>query len=162
MSPVPSPTRRGRYLPIWAFGLTLVVLAGGALTGYFNARHLIGNERLVAHSDDALLDLAGLLSALRDGERSERGYLLTGGEAHLQGYRVAAQRVQSLIAALARETSSDAGQRARLGTLRRQIGLKLSELERTISLEQAGNQAAALAIVRGDASKALMDDIEDQ
>ncbi|MGH8328198.1 MAG: sensor histidine kinase, partial [Steroidobacteraceae bacterium] len=162
MSPVPSPTRRGRYLPIWVFGLTLAVLVGGAITGYFNARHLLGNERLVAHSDDALLDLASLLSALRDGERSERGYLLTGSAAHLQDYRVAAQRVQHLIAALARETRSDAGQRARLVTLRRQIGLKLAELEQTISLEQAGNQAAALAIVRAEASNALMDDIGDQ
>jgi len=162
MSRVRSPTRHGRSLPVWAFGLTLAVLVGGALTGYFNARHLIGNERRVAHSDDALLDLAGLLSTLRDAERSQRGYLLIGSEAHLQRYQVAAQRVRSVVAALARETRTDPGQHARLGILRRQIGLKLAELERTISLERSGNQAAALAIVRGNASKALMDDITGQ
>ncbi|HEV7136244.1 MAG TPA: CHASE3 domain-containing protein [Steroidobacteraceae bacterium] len=152
------PTRRGRYLPIWVFGLTLVVLVGGALTGYLNARRLIGNERLVAHSDDALVDLAGLLSALHDAERSQRGYLLTGSATHLQRYRDAAQRIQKEIADLRRE-STDAGQRERLETLEGQIGRKLAELEQTISLAQAGDRAAALAIVRGGASNALMGDI---
>lgn len=159
---MPSPTRRGRYLPIWAFGLTLAVLVGGAFMGYLNARRLIGNERLVAHSDDALIDLGGLLSALRNAERSQRGYLLTGSEAHLLGYRDAVQHIHGEIAALRRETSGNASQRARLETLRRQTGLKLTELAQTISLEQAGHGAAALAIVRGGASRALMDEIRAQ
>lgn len=158
---VPSPTRRGRHLPIWAFGLTLAVLIGGALTGYLNTRRLIGNERLVAHSDDALVDLSGLLSALRDAERNQRGYLLTGSDAHLEGYRDATTRIQSEIGALARQVSTP-GQSARLATLRRKIGVKLAELKRTISLEQAGDRTGALAIVRGNTSKALMEDIRVQ
>ncbi|MDE2261944.1 MAG: CHASE3 domain-containing protein, partial [Gammaproteobacteria bacterium] len=95
-----SPSSRRRSLPTWAFGLTLAVLIGGALTGYLNAHRLIGNERLVAHSDDTLVDLNRLLSALRDAERSQRDYLLTENEAYLRGYRDARQRVQREIAAL--------------------------------------------------------------
>lgn len=156
---MPSSTRRHRYLRIWAFGLALAVLIGGALTGYLNARRLIGNERLVAHSDGALVDLSGLLSALRDAERSERGYLLTENQAHLQVYQDARERIQRESAALAREVSAAPGQQARLENLRRQIALKLAELERTITLERAGNHTAALAIVRGSASNTLMEDI---
>lgn len=158
---MPSPTRRGRYLPIWVFGLTLAVLIGGALTGYLNARRLVGNERLVAHSDDALVDLSGLLSALRDAERSQRGYLLTGSDAHLEGYREATQRVRSEMGALARELSAP-GQQAHLATLHQQIARKLVELGQTIALEHTGDHPAALAIVRGNASKALMEDIRAQ
>lgn len=156
---MPSPTRRRRYLAIWVFELTLAVLIGGALTGYLNAQRLIGNERLVAHSDDALIDLSGLLSALRDAERSQRGYLLTRSETHLQGYQDAKVRVRDECAALAREVSANPPQRARLGILRRQIGAKLEELDGTISLEKAGDHAGALAIVRGESSRALMSDI---
>jgi len=159
---VPSPSSRRRHLSIWAFGLTFAVLIGGALTGFHNTRRLIGNERLVAHSDDALVDLGGLLSALRDAERSERGYLLTGGEEHLQAYREAGERIQAEIATLTREVSADPAQRAHLETLQRQIDLKLAELERTISLEKAGDPAAALAIVRTSASRALMAKIRAQ
>jgi signal transduction histidine kinase len=154
-----SPSSRRRLLPALAFGLTLAVLIGGALAGYLNARRLIGNERLVAHSDDALVDLDRLLSALREAERSQRDYLLTENEAYLQAYRDASERVQSEIAVLTREVTANPAQRSRLGSLRQQIGVKLAELERTISLEKAGDHAGALAIVGGGASKALMDDI---
>jgi signal transduction histidine kinase len=159
---VPNASSRRRSLPAWAFGLTLAVLTGGALTGYVNAHRLIANERLVAHSDDALLDLNRLLSALRDAERSQRGYLLTGNEAQLQSYRDDTTRVHSEIAALARQVDANPAQRGRLGTLRRQIGLKLAELERTIALEEAGDAAGALAIVRAGAGGTTLDEIQAQ
>jgi len=130
--------------------------------GYFNARRLLANERLVAHTDSAIVDLTDLLSALRDAERSQRGYLLTASEAHLQGYRDATGRIHDEIAALSGEVGTNPGQQARLGALRRKIGRKLVELGRTISLANAGDHAAALAIVRGSASKALMDGIRAQ
>ena len=142
--------------------MTLAVLIGGALMGYLNARRLIANERLVAHSDGAIVDLTGLLSAMWEAQRSQRGYLLTGSAVHLQDYTDATRRIQAELAALSSEVGTNPGQRARLATLRREIGLKRAELERTISLEQAGNHAAALAIVRGSASKALMDAIRAQ
>ncbi|MHB8814196.1 MAG: sensor histidine kinase [Steroidobacteraceae bacterium] len=148
-----------RHLPIWAFTLTLAVLVGGALVGYLNARRLIANERLVAHSDEAIVDLTDLLSALRDAERSQRGYLLTDSTAHLRGYRDATKRIQDEIAALTGEVNTNRGQQARFEMLRRHIDLKLAELERTISLEKAGDHAGALAIVRGTASTGLMDEI---
>lgn len=159
---MPSPSRLRCDFPRWALGLTLAFLVGGALMGYFNARRLLANERLVAHTDSAIVDLTGLLSALRDAGRSQRGYLLTESDAHLQGYRDATRRIDDEIGTLTREVDTDPGQRARLEILRREIGQKLVELERTISLENDGDHAAALAIVRGSASKALMDGIRAQ
>lgn len=159
---MPSPSSLRCDFPKWALGLTLAFLVGGALMGYFNARRLLANERLVAHTDSAIVDLTGLLSALRDAGRSQRGYLLTESDAHLQGYQDAARRIHDEIGTLTREVDTDPGQRTRLEILRREIGQKLVELERTISLENDGDHAAALAIVRGSASKALMDGIRAQ
>ncbi|MGH8201793.1 MAG: CHASE3 domain-containing protein [Steroidobacteraceae bacterium] len=151
-----------RYLPLCALGMTLAVLIGGAITGYLSARRLIGNERMVAHSDEVMVDLTDLLSALRDAEGSQRGYLLTGSQSHLQAYSEATQRIRNQIVTLARELDRNAGQRARLATLHQETVAKLAELGRTISLEQAGDHAAALAIVRGDASRRLMEGVRAQ
>jgi signal transduction histidine kinase/CheY-like chemotaxis protein len=159
---VPSSSDFRRQLPLWAFALTLAVLIGGALTGYVNARHLLENERLVGHSDDAIVDLTRLLSAVRDAERSQRGYLLTDETTHLQRYREATGRVRREIAALTGEVAGNADQRARLVALRQATARKLTQLARTVSLEQAGNGAAALAIVRAGSGKALMDEIARQ
>jgi PAS domain S-box-containing protein len=151
-----------KHLPVWSFGIALAVLIGGALIGYLNAQRLIANERLAAHSDDAIVDLTRLLSTLRDTERSQRGYLLTGNAAYPQSFRGATARIQAELRTLTREVAPGAGQRARVATLRRQIGLKLAELERTIALEQAGERAAALAIVGSSASRALLDEVRAQ
>jgi signal transduction histidine kinase/CheY-like chemotaxis protein len=156
---MPSPANFRRQLPLWAFALTLAVLVGGALMGYLNAQQLLANERSVGHSDDAIVDLTRLLSAVRDAERSQRGYLLTGGTAHLERYRDATERIYREIGALTREVDRNASQQARLLGVREVIGQKVAQLARTISLEQAGRDAAALAIVRADSGNALMDEI---
>lgn len=142
--------------------MTLAVLIGGAITGYLSARRLIGNERLVAHSDDMMVDLIDLLSALQDAESNQRGYLLTESPSHLQAYREATKRTRDEVATLNREVATDAAQRTRLETLRREIDSKLAELGQTISLEDAGHRAEALAVVRGDASRTLMEEIHAQ
>ena len=148
-----------RHLPLWAFGLTLAILIGGALTGYLNARRMLVNERLVAHADSAIVDLTRLYSAVRDAERSQRGYLLTDSEIHMERYREDTESIQSEVAALAREVATSPDQRARLAILRREIAVKIARLGRTLALEQAGNRAAALAIVRAGTGKALLDEI---
>jgi signal transduction histidine kinase len=127
--------------------------------GYLNARHLLANERLVARSDAAIVDLTRLYSAVRDAERSQRGYLLTDGGAHLARYRRATSRIQRELAALTREVGASAHQRARLAVLREAVALKVAQLGRTISLEQGGNRAAALAIVRTGTGMRLLDEI---
>lgn len=156
---MPRPSNLRRHLPLWAFGLTLAVLVGGALMGYLNARRLVANERRVAHADNAIVDLTRLYSAVRDAERSQRGYLLTDSETHLERYRAATESIRSEIAALTREVGTSAQQRARLAILRREIAMKVAQLGRTIALEQAGNHAAALAIVRTSTGKPLLDEI---
>ena len=156
---MPSSANLRRNLPLWAFGVALVVLFVGALTGYLNAQRLIANERLAAHSDDAIVDLTRVLSTLRDTERRERGYLLTGNPTYPQTFRKASQLIRRELATLSGEVAPGAGQRARIARLRRAIGRTIAELQRTIALEQAGDHAAAVAIVRSSASRALTDEI---
>lgn len=156
---MPSPSYFRRQLSLWALAITLAVLIGGAVVGYFNAQRLLANERLVGHSDDAIVDLTRLLSAVRDAERSQRGYLLTDGRSHLGRYRDAKERLQRETARLTREVRKNPDQQARLTTLRYDITLKVAQLDRMILLQNEGDEAGALAIVRSGTGKRLMDEI---
>ena len=159
---MPSSSKLYRNLPIWGFALALAVLFVGALAGYLNAQRLIANERLAAHSDDAIVDLTRLLSRLRDTESSQRGYLLGASPAYPKAFRAATARIENDLGKLTGEVAPGTGQEARIARLRREIGLKLAELGRSVSLEQAGDRAAALAIARSSANQALTDAISDQ
>ena len=97
-----------------------------------------------------------VLSTLQDAETGQRGYLLTGDEAYLQPYRDATARVQPDLARL-KLLLTDAAQQPRLAVLEQNIALELSELERTIALNKAGDRAAALELVRSNRGKVLMD-----
>lgn len=156
---MPSPSYFRRQLSLWALAITLAVLVGGAVVGYFNAQRLLANERLVGHSDDAIVDLTRLLSAVRDAERSQRGYLLTDGRSHLGRYRDAKERLQRETARLTREVRKNPDQQARLTPLRYDITLKVAQLDRMILLQNEGDEAGALAIVRSGTGKRLMDEI---
>jgi len=98
-----------------------------------------------------------LLSLLKDAETGQRGYLLTLDPEYLQPYQASLVRIPQVLADLARAT--DQVQRGQqLGELTRQ---KLDELAETIALVRAGNRAAAVAVVKTDRGKKLMDRIRD-
>ena len=152
---------RKRGLPILGFALVLAVLLGGGFLGTFNAQRLIGNERRVAHTDEAIVELSTLLSTLEDAETGQRGYLLTGNQAYLQPYQAATERLRTELSPL-RGLAAAPQQQARLAVLERTIGLEREEIERTVALEKAGDHAGAVAIVRSNVGEALMDDIRAQ
>ena len=153
---------RQRDLPVFAYALTLTVLIGGGLLGYLNARRLIANDRAVAHMNAAILQMANVLSTMKDAETGQRGYLLTEEDAYLQPYQDATARLQSELASLKDQLSEEPEQEARLATLQETIALKLGELERTITLTKTGDRAGAVARVRTGIGKRFMDEARAQ
>jgi PAS domain S-box-containing protein len=148
--------KQQRGAPVVAFALTLAVLIGGGVLGYMNARRLIANDRTVAQTDDAIVELALALSTLQDAETGQRGYLLTGNEDYLQPYKEATTRLPQEMGRI-RSLLSDAAQQARLAVLEEDVALKLGELARTIALYKAADRTGALALVRSNSGKSYMD-----
>src|SRR6202158_3149170 len=159
-NPISMKLRR-RDPPMFAFALTLAVLIGGGLLGYLNARRLIANDRTVAHTDDAIVQLTTVFSTLQDAETGQRGYLLTGDEAYLQPYQDATSRMQAAVGRL-KELLADPAQQSRLAVLEHTIALKLGELARTIELNKAGDYAATPPLVRSNTGKRFMDEARAQ
>ncbi|MBV7543027.1 response regulator [Acidovorax sp. sic0104] len=100
-------------------------------------------------------------SALKDAETGQRGFLLTGEAAYLQPYQLALTTLERQMTAL---KASSAGEAIHLRLITQIDDLsrqKLRELNDTIDLYKAGNREAAMAVVRTDAGKNLMDRVRD-
>ena len=141
------------------FGLTVTVLLVGGFFGYTNVVRLAENERLVAHTHRVIGDLEALLSTLKDAEMGQRGFLLTEDPKHLEPYEAALEQVRGIVAHLEVLTADHPVQRRRLARLDRKVAERVDELHQTILLMKSGDRPAAMAIVRSDAGKALMDGV---
>lgn len=100
-----------------------------------------------------------LLSALKDAETGQRGYLLTGRGEYLAPYHQAVTAVPVLIARLNKAASGRTDQLARVRTLQPLIADKLAELAKTVQLRDEGRTGEAVALVESGQGKDTMNEI---
>jgi signal transduction histidine kinase len=99
-----------------------------------------------------------MLLAVRDAESGQRGYLLTGDPKYLETYRTATHAIGPAIAEL-KELITDPAQQKALAEIQPLIERKFAELDETVRLYNASDDAAALALVRSNVGFGLMTDI---
>ncbi|WP_414586559.1 sensor histidine kinase [Scytonema sp. PCC 10023] len=142
--------------------LALVLLFINSLVSYRNIRRLIENQRSVTHTHEVLTELEQTLSTLKDAETGQRGYLLTGNENYLQPYQRAIAQISTAIDSLTKLTADNPKYEQPLYILQQRITAKLAELELTIKLRREQGFDAAVAVVRTNRGKQLMDNIRQQ
>ncbi len=98
------------------------------------------------------------LSALRDAETGERGYLLTGDEAFLAPYLAVRDGIEGQLAELRQRTLFVPAQQ-HLEAMAPLVAAELTEMARVIDLRRNQRTAEALAVVRAGQGKRLMDAI---
>ena len=108
---------------------------------------------------DTRIAAVELRDALRTAESSQRGYLLTGNEIYLAPYDTAKSRVRQQMSDLGRLVATASQPPPFLSRLREAVDEKLGEMDQSIGLKRAGSDADALAMVRSNRGKALMDEI---
>jgi signal transduction histidine kinase len=114
-------------------------------------------ERWAAHSLEVRRVQTVMFSAMQDAETAQRGYLLTNDPAYLQPYDAAHDRLPVLRRQLHALVADNPGQRTRLVDLDRAIDGKLLELDRTVAQARAGRADLAIARLRTNQGKAMMD-----
>jgi PAS domain S-box-containing protein len=101
-----------------------------------------------------------LLSAMKDAETGQRGYLLTGDDRYLAPYLQALNDIPVNLKLLADAAPAGSpAQSRRAQALRPLIGDKLDELKQTIELRQNKGFDAAAIVVETDRGKVAMDQI---
>jgi len=111
------------------------------------------------HTHEVINQLEKVLSALKDCETGQRGYLITGDANYLQPYTKCHAEINGLINNLQTLTIDNAEQQQRIQTLRDLTTAKLNELHRTIELRRDLGFEAARQVVVTDLGKKTMDSI---
>ncbi len=106
-----------------------------------------------------LQHLESFQSLLKDTETGQRGYLLTGDAAYLQPYSDAVSQAQTELEALKRLAQSGNLPNDGVDKVARLTQQKLAELANTVQLRRDQRTEAALAIVRNNSGKQMMDGI---
>ncbi|KQV39758.1 hypothetical protein ASC96_22925 [Rhizobium sp. Root1204] len=113
--------------------------------------HTVHNERLISI----------VQSQLQDAEIGQRGYLLTGDPFYLEPYDKAVSAISASVESLATGVSDNRRQDGNVAVLRSLTTQKLSELRQTIEHRRAGDEGAAIAMLRNGQGKVLMDGVRD-
>ena len=145
---------RGLEWPKTAWqGLALVIIPAVVLVG-LEVYQVVGtvpelkrSQDLVAHTIEVITQTQALETAIRDAERGQRGFLITGDPAYLSSYTSGVAQVPAILARLKQLTVDNPEQQHRWPILEQQIDVKLDELKRTVDARQNEGFDAARKIV---------------
>jgi PAS domain S-box-containing protein len=150
------PRRSAWDASVIGFGLTLAILVVAGILGSVNLERLAEDRRVVMQSHAIIAALESTLSALKDAETGQRGYLLTGDASYLQPYDDARQRIPRELDELEHLVSADRQQREAFDALKQHAQAKLDELARTVELARSGKRSEAVDAVRAGSGKQSM------
>ena len=142
---------------VWLVAAVLLVAVGMAVS-FLAFSQMKAAAEARKHSSAVLNSANNLLSALRDAETGQRGYLLTGNEAFLEPYLEARNDIHGQLEKLRQLNLSRAAQE-HLTAMAPLITAKLAEMAQVIELHRNHDLPAVLAAV-GSEGKRLMDSIQ--
>jgi len=146
---------------ILGFGLTSSLIVIVSLSGYYSAFRLRDTNRKELYAKKVLTKLEEVLAEITDAETGQRGYLLTGEQRYLERYKKAIDKVEDDIKQLQALTADKPYHQKKLDLVVPLINAKFAELEQTINLRNEQGLNAALAIVKTNEGKLIMDQIRE-
>ncbi len=142
-----------------AFGLALAVLVVVGVVSRDSTNKLIVSAEWVRHTHQVLASLDQFLSALKDAETGQRGYLITGEMRYLEPYQNARYVADQKLKQVRELTVDNPNQQQRLIALEPLVAGKFAELQETIDLRREKGFAPAAQVVLTDKGKNAMDSI---
>ncbi len=144
------------------FTLALAILVIIGAVAYRSIAKLTETAGWVAHTQQVIATLEGVLSTMKDAETGQRGYVITGDERYLEPFRTAQSTIGGELKSLRELTKDNSAQQRRLDILEPLITSKdgkFAVLQQTADLRRDKGFEAALENVRTDRGRTLMDDI---
>ncbi|HEY0973825.1 MAG TPA: response regulator [Solimonas sp.] len=156
--------RRRLWLPRgavlgFALAIAAVTISGWVYYNTLQARAVTATR--VHDTLEMMARLQVLLSAIKDAETAQRGFLLTGEDAYLAPMHATQDGLPEDFKHLRQLLADDVVQQQRLDVLERLVSKKMTEMYQTIALKRDGQSSRAQAIVATDEGKNLMDQIRD-
>ncbi len=150
---------RLRRFGLSSLALSLATLAVIAYLSYLNWEKFRDSSVETTRTRRVLTLNRDVLDHVREAESAQRGFLLTGRDHYLLPYQHAIVELPGELSELSKLVAASDAQPRRVHDLAALVNDKLAEMRHTIELRQAGESAAALAIVLSDHGRVLMDSI---
>ncbi len=141
------------------FGLAVAVFVAVGITAYRSTQELLLASGWREHTYIVLSNLSQGLSALKDIETGQRGYLLTSEVSYLEPYQAGLKEVDRSFGEIRKITTDNAAQQRRMDRLEPLVKERLASAKETVDSVQAGKADAALQMIKSGKDKALMDQI---
>jgi len=143
-----------------SFIATALLLVAAEFLSYWSTTQLFeAAERRRAHSAQ-VEKLVRVRSLLKDAQRGERGYVITGEKIFLAPYAAALEKLEAAMQAVEEIERSNPAQQQRWSETRRLAGELLAHLDRVITARREQGEEQAKALVREGEGKDLMDQID--
>ncbi|MFC4061356.1 response regulator [Planomonospora corallina] len=136
----------GRLLAV-GYTIAFLALAVIGISSYMRIGALQDDVRAVQHTQQTLDRIGYLRSLVKDAERGQRGYVITGQDRYLVPYREAVTDIDDVYATLRRMTGDDPAQQATMDRLRQALDAKLDVTAEGIRLRREEGFAAARDLV---------------
>ena len=145
---------RSNLLLIAAGVLALLAIVAASVWLVGRTQHEVDEVLKAREMRSAIADLKSLT---QDAETGQRGYLLTAEPPYLAPYSGTRNLIPPKLEQVEKLAARYPDMVAPVAALAKTIADKLAELDHTIELERGGDHAGAMAIVRSDVGKSLMD-----
>jgi PAS domain S-box-containing protein len=141
------------------FGVALAILVVIGFLYYWNETAMTEFDQMEERSYQVIVELEGLVSAMKDVEIGELAFILTGKEEVLEPYRVALGRIERHLATLKDLTRSHPTHQNRVSRIETLVRPKLAEVADTIDVRKKKGFRAAYRQEFTDRHERLMDEI---
>jgi signal transduction histidine kinase/DNA-binding response OmpR family regulator/CHASE3 domain sensor protein len=139
---------------IIGYAVSLLLLIASSIASYVSIKSLLYTQGLVDHTHVVINKFESIISALKDAETGQRGFLLTNDAEFLQPFNEALSDVNDLIDETKNLTSSDLNQQRSIEDLKCVAGRRMTLLQNTIDNRKKGAPVTTEDLLKG---KSYMD-----
>jgi two-component system CheB/CheR fusion protein len=144
--------------PFALVAVVVLLVLSGFIT-FENTRRLRSHTDLVERSHQFIRTLERIESTVKSAEVGQRGFVITGQEAHLERYYAALEELEALPRELDRLTGGDALKQTHIVDLQELIARKMEELAAGIELRRSDGFELVQTVVETNISKRTLDGI---
>lgn len=148
------------------FGLSLLLLIISSVASFFSIQNLLSSAYWVDHTNKVILQLENTVSALKDAETGQRGYLLTGKQEFLQPYAGAYDSAMVSIGEVKRLTQDNPAQQTSIEQLRLSVIRRQQLLQQSVADKAAGREVNVETLQNGrlmmDNARSIVREMEDR
>jgi len=141
------------------FSASIILLVISLIASFYSIRKLIRSADMVQHTNEVMIELESIYSTIKEGESSQRGYIISGNISFLEIYEASHEKVLEHYRKVKVLTSDNPVQQENITVVKSYIDDRYAQMDRVLTLSASRSLSdfeARQEIVRG---KRIMEDL---